>query len=135
MRLDERNDELNKKISETDLPNAVATLITDAKKRKRQLIGLTVSLVVDVLLTLGFGFLAVQTHATANKSESNQQALVSTCEATNEARANNKMLWNYLLDLPTPNAQTLQQKQVRDKFSAFVDKTFAPKDCSTIIEK
>jgi hypothetical protein len=132
MKLDERNEELDRKINETKLPDAVKILIADAKKRRYQMIALTASLLLDFLITIILGFVAAQTHSTASKAESNQQALVRACQTSNAARANNKQLWTYLLSLPPPSIPTTQQKQVRDQFSDFIDKTFAPSDCSKI---
>lgn len=134
MNLDERNATLNQKIDDTELPDAVSTLVKDAKKRKRQVKLLTASIILDLLLTIGLGFLSIQTHNIASKSESTQQALIKGCESTNDARSSNKLLWHYLLDLPTPAAPTLQQQQVRDQFTQFVDKTFALRDCSAVIQ-
>lgn len=134
MNLDERNAALNKKIQSTDLSEAVATLVKDAHKRKKQVRLLAVSICLDLLLTVGLGFISIETHGIATKSESNQAALLKSCETTNDARASNKVLWDYLLNLPTPNVPTLQQKEVRDQFSTFVDKTFAPRDCSSVIQ-
>lgn len=130
MGLDERNAVLNQKIDDTDLPNAVATLIKDAHRRKRQLTVLTISIILDLALTIGLGFVSIRTHNLAATAENNKQAILRNCQTSNEARANNKQLWDYLLNLPTPNAPTLQQQQVRIQFGAYVDKTFAPRNCS-----
>lgn len=128
--LEQRNDTLNKQIDSTDLPAAIQTLIADARKRRRQLRLLALSICLDVLLTVALGWLSVRTHSIATQSESNKQAIVMSCQQTNDARASNEQLWKYLLSLPTPNAPTLQQQAVRKQFSAFIDKTFAPRDCS-----
>lgn len=132
MSLEQRNAELDKKIAKTDLNEAVTTLVKDAKKRRRQLRWLALSIVFDLLLTVGLGYLSVQTHRAASKAEDNHTALIRNCETSNEARANNKQLWDYLLNLPTPNAPTLQQKEVRNQFSVFVGKTFSPRNCSKL---
>lgn len=132
MSLDSRNEDLNQKIGDTDLPSAVATLVKDAKKRKRQLRLLATSIILDIVLTVGLTFLSIRTHNLAVTADSNHSAIVRSCESSNDARASNKQLWHFLLDLPTPNAQTIQQQTNRDKFSMYVDKTFAPRDCNAI---
>lgn len=132
MSLDDRNDELNRKIGETNLPDAVISLAKTAKQNRNRIRLLAISIILDILLTIGLGLLAVQTHTTANKAESNSQALVASCQSVNDARANNKTLWDYLLSLPTPIAPTLQQQQVRNQFSVFLNKTFAQKNCDQL---
>lgn len=133
MSLDERNEELNRKIDHTDLSSAVDTLIKDAKKRKRQVILLSLSIGLDLLLTVGLGFLSIQTHNVASQSENNKVALVRSCETTNDARASNKALWDYLLALPSNEPATSAQQSEIDSFKAFIDKTFAPRDCKHLI--
>lgn len=132
MSLDDRNRELDKKIADSDLSEAVATLVKDAQKRKRQVRLLTISILLDILLTIGLGVVSVNTHSIATQAENNQQAIMRSCETSNDARANNKQLWTFALTLPTPNVPTLQQQINRDKFEAFVNKTFAPRDCSKL---
>lgn len=133
MSLEQRNAELEKKLAGSPLPLAIEALIKDASKRKRQVRLLTISIFLDILLTIGLAVVSLNTHKLATQADSNQQAIIRSCETGNEARANNKQLWTYLLNIPTPNAPTFQQQQVRDQFSAFVDKTFAPRDCSKVV--
>lgn len=132
MDLDRRNEELNKKIDETDLPTAVAILVSDAHKRKRQLRLIVISIFLDLFLTLGLGYLSIQTHGIASQAENNKEALVQSCKTSNEARSNNKQIWDFLLNVQTPNTPTLQQKQVRDQFQSLVNNTFAPRDCNIL---
>ena len=134
MSLNERNDVLNKKINESDLPDVVAVLAKDAHRRRRQVFALTISLILDFILTAGMTFLSVQTHSVAAQAENNQQALVRSCETTNAARANNKQLWDYILNLPSENPRISSEQLQIDKFKTFVDKTFAPRDCSKVVE-
>lgn len=132
MSLNSRNEKLNKKIDDTDLPSAVAVLVKDAKKRKLQVRWLGVSILLDIILTFGVGYLSIQNNRVASQAENNQQALVQSCETTNGSRANNKQIWDYLLAVQTPNVPTLQQQQVRSQFQSLVDTTFAPRDCNSL---
>lgn len=134
MSLDDRNRELNKKIAEGDLGMAVAVLVQDAKKRKRQVRLLTLSIVLDILLTIGLFYQSHRTAQLASRADSNSAAILRSCETSNEARANNKQLWGFLLSLPTPNAPTIQEQANRDKFAAYVNMTFAPRDCSKVVQ-
>ena len=133
--LDERNQELNDKIAGSTLDQAVGALLADAKKRRRQIRLLFVSIILDIMLTFGLAGLSLVTHSLASNAENAQDAILHSCQVSNEARANNKQLWTYLLSLPTPNAQTLEQQKVRQQFADFVDKTFAQRDCSKEINQ
>lgn len=133
--LDERNQELNDKIAGSDLDQAVAALLADAKKRRRQIRLLFISIILDILLTIGLTGLSLVTHQLASNAENAQDAIIHSCQVGNEARANNKQLWAYLLSLPTPNPPTLEQQKVRQQFADFVDKTFAPRDCNKEINQ
>ena len=132
MSLDSRNAELNKRIKDTDLPAAVEVLLKDARKRSRQVKLLAISLALDILLTFGFGFVSFRTAEIASQADSNSAALQRTCESTNEARANNKKLWDYLFAQPPAPDQTPEQAAAIAQFKVFVDKTFAPRDCDII---
>ncbi len=133
MNLEQRNAELDKKIESTDLPNAVDTLLKDAKSRRRQIKLLALTVAFDVLLTIGFGYITLKTHDIATKADSNSAAIVRSCESTNESRANNKKLWDYILALPPRTERTPAQTEQLADFQAFVDKTFAPRNCSTVV--
>lgn len=102
-------------------------------RRNRRLIWLTiVSLVFSVLLTVGLTVTAVRLNDTNDKADRNRERQISTCVSTNEARANNKRLWDYLLKLPPTTPRTDAQVEQLAAFKAFVDQTFAPRDCTKI---
>lgn len=134
MSLDERNELLNQKLDQTDLPDAVNTLIRDARRRRRQFKLLMVVILIDIILTVGLAMLTVKTHTIAAQSESNRDAIVAYCKSTNEARANNKLLWDHLIDMSEDRKRTPEQQKVFDDFKAFVNKTYAPRDCSNVVE-
>lgn len=130
--LDKRNADLEEKIKATDLPKAVETLIKDAKRGRRRFVLLAITVVFDVLLTFGFGYITIRTHNLASQAESNSAAIVRSCEVGNESRANNKKLWEYILGLPPTSAPSVERDQRIAEFKAFVDKTFAQRDCSNL---
>lgn len=130
--LDNRNKELDKKLGNIDLNKAVSTLINDAKRSKRRVRLLAISLLFDLLLTLGLGVVSVKTHNAAVQAETNKAALLRSCQTTNEARANNAVLWDYLLALQPEKPLTPNEIKFRTEFTALKVKTFAPRDCSTI---
>lgn len=102
------------------------------RRNRRMIWWLVVSLLFDVVLTAVIATVAVQANRASDQAAQVKSQQVSTCLASNEARANNKKLWDYVLAAtPTKPRTEEQNEQVRD-FRAFVDKTFAPRDCSKI---
>ena len=133
MNLDQRNDELNHKLDESDINEAVFILIKDAKKRKQQIFALAFTIALDIILTLCLILLSFKTSDIASQAENNKQALKRSCETTNAARANNKELWDYLLSLPPREPRTTEEQKQLDAFKEFVNKTFAEKDCNKLV--
>lgn len=130
--LDHRNAVLEQKLKENPIDQSIATLEKAAKRQSRTNKLLTISIVFDLLLTVGLAFGWQQNHSLAVKADSNHAAIVRNCETGNDARANNKQLWDYLLaQQPSQPVTPEQQKRITD-FKNFVDKTFEPRDCSVI---
>lgn len=113
-----------------------------ARKQRRDrtvliatLAGLCVSLVALVLI----GVVAVQASDAAKAAdsaktiaESNRVAARLTCEANNQGRATQVELWTYVLDMVGTNNPTLTREQALRlaQFRTYVQKVFAPRDCS-----
>lgn len=141
MNLDERADALDERLKDNPIDAAISTLTRDAKRRRRQIIALTISLVLDVFLTIGFAALSIQARDTAEAASKSQASIIASCQAGNEFRLTEGALWNHLLSLPpvgpsnlTPEQQAQQDKLVAD-FKTYLKTTFAPRDCSNIIKK
>lgn len=107
------------------------------KKNRRLIHALGWSIVVDLLLSIGLAFAINQSHdatenatraaaSAAEASANNATTIKNTCLASNETRKSNIQLWNYLFNLAPPTAPP--SPAVVD-FKAFVEKTFAPRDC------
>jgi hypothetical protein len=135
MSLDDRNAELERKLEANPIDDQIAALFRADGRRKFEVRILAVSLLLDVFLTIGFGYVTIQTRELAAQAESNKVALVRNCETANDSRRNNLILWDYLLALPTPPGSTLEQQKTRDGFKAFVEKTFAPRNCQAEISE
>jgi len=135
MSLDDRNAELDKKLEENPIDEIVGSLVRADRRRKGQVRWLALSLALDVLLTLAFGWVTIQTHRISTKAESNQNAIARSCETSNEARKNNLVLWDYILEIPPVQPLTAEQLQQRDQFKVFVQKTFAQRDCQAEVNK
>jgi hypothetical protein len=138
--LDQRSKELDKKMEQVPLDEAVAILVRDAKTRRKQILALTISLTLDVILTIGLAALSIQANHTATEVQNSKKTLVANCELGNEFRTTEAALWNHLLSIePVRSDYTPDQLKARDKiiteFRKYLDTTFAPRDCSNIIKK
>lgn len=96
--------------------------------------------IVDVVLTVllaGVGGLSV--HA-ASQADQNRTAQIVTCQASNQARAQNEQLWTYLINLSTSqpprpgetSAQKAASKTLISLLRAKVSATFAARDCQKL---
>lgn len=133
MSLDERNAELEKKLEVNPIDEQIATLTAADSRRRGQVRLLAISLVLDLLLTIGFGFVTVRTNRLANQAENNRDSILRNCITANESRANNKKLWDYLFVQTASNPRTPQQAEAIAEFRDFVNETFAPRDCHSEI--
>lgn len=141
MSLDSRSDALDKKLSENTIDNAVDILVRDAKKRRRQIIWLAISLMLDLWLTIGLAFLSIQARDTAIEVQKSNNSLISNCKIGNEFRASEAGLWQHILSIQpvnqgqlTPEQEAQREKTVAD-FQQYLKTTFAPRDCDNIIQK
>ncbi len=133
--LEERDNRLNEEMKQHPAEEAIQVLVKDAHRRKRQVRILAVSVVLNILLTAGFGFLTYKTNQIASLAQSNQDAVVANCEVANESRKNQRDLWAYVISLTPEQPRSQEQQDRTDKFSDFVDKTFAQRDCQAEINK
>lgn len=127
MSLDERNATLDQKLVENPIDTQIATLIRADKRRRFHLIALTL-----MALALAFGWW--QNHNLAITAESNHNAIIRSCENSNEARKNNAVLWDFLLAQQPIQPQTAEQTAFRQEFIALKEKTFAQRDCQAEIK-
>lgn len=132
MGLDERNKALDEKLEGGSLNQAVETLVRDAKKVRRNQRILALSIALDVFLTFALAGMSLVTHSIATKAETTQATLLKTCQVTNESRANNAVLWDYLIDQSKNQPRTPDQQKFFDDFVELKKKTFAPRDCSQV---
>lgn len=132
--LEERDDELNQKMADHPADEAIAVLVKDARRSKRRLQLLTISVILDILLTIGLAIVSYKTSELAHLAQSNRQAVLANCEVSNESRQNNRVLWDYALSLPPQQPLTPEQQKVRADFKTFVNKTFAERDCQAEIK-
>lgn len=137
MSLNDRNAELNKQLEANPIDQQISNLTRADQRNRRHIILLALSLLFDLVLSLVLAYGWHTNHNLAIRAETNRDAIVRGCETSNEARAKNKQLWAYILELPTPDGQprTPEQQKRLDDFRMFVDDTFAPRDCQAEINK
>lgn len=128
MNLDDRNKELEAKLEHNPVDEQIAILVRADRRRKWQLIALTI-------LAIGLVIISARTFQLARLAQSNRQAVIASCEVSNEARANNRQLWDHLFSLSPQEPQTPEQMKRIDDFKQFVKMTFAPRDCQAEINK
>lgn len=102
------------------------------RRNRRMIWWLVVSLLLDVVLTAVIVTVAVQANQASDQAAEVHAQQVATCLAGNEARVNNEKLWGYVLAVPPSKPRTAEQLKQIDDFKAFVQRTFAPRDCSKI---
>lgn len=133
--LEERSDELDKQMAEHPAEESIRILVKDANKSKRRFRILTISVILDILLTIGLAYLSFKTSETAHLAQTNKAALIANCETANESRKNNRDLWEFAFSLTPTQAQTDEQKAQNQKFKDFVAITFAQRDCRAEVNK
>lgn len=135
MGLDERNDLLNRKIGDSDLPDAVGALVKTAGQNRARIRLLAISLALDILLTLFVSGLTYKTSQLAHLAQSNKMAVVANCEVSNDSRRNNRVLWDYILAIPPTQPLTSTEEAQRAQFKKLVNTTFAERNCRAEINQ
>lgn len=112
----------------TEALTEMATELRSLNKRLRRtrhiVWGLVASLALDLLLTAGFAYVAVQANNT-------QQSNLALCESGNHSRAQQIELWDYVISLGGA-PKTARQQKVEAEFEVHLHKILAPRNCSHI---
>lgn len=126
----------NELLSESN--DRIAELGRYGRRSRRLIRGLIVSLMLDVVLTGGLGFVLNQASGAANTSKQaanaahalsvlDKENIVAACLAGNRVRANDILIWTDFLS--TPSAVKQHGPPDRDPILILVRKTFAPRVC------
>lgn len=112
------------------LSGEIRGLRTYGKRNRNYIVGLAVSLFLDLVLSIVVAFVAVSAAEANDQADQNRRTQIATCESANQSRAVTVNLWNYVLDSAAKNDPTPQKlKQISD-FRAYMQKAYAPRDCS-----
>jgi hypothetical protein len=113
----------------TNMAATVTGLAVVVKKDRRRVRWLAASVAVDVLLSMGFGYIALQTREAQHAAETNRSNAVITCEVANQTRASQVQLWTYVISLNGKPRTSVEVEKLR-KFEIYLGEVFAPRDCA-----
>lgn len=124
-RVVQENDAFDAKVSKSDINKTIEALVLGARRMKYLFI-------FEAVLTLVLGYVFIRQSVSNAQIQNNHNALVSSCLSGNDFRKTNLALWEYILSIPPQEPPTPEQKKVAATFKVYVEKTFAPRDCSQI---
>ncbi|WP_370943994.1 hypothetical protein AB5J62_33475 [Amycolatopsis sp. cg5] len=118
--------------SMSGLRDEMAALRQRSKRDRKWIVGLAVSLALDIVLSVVVAVVAVQASQANSLAQQNRQTQVLTCEAGNQARSASVSLWTYVLDATAkePENQTPQRKQQIEQFRTYMQNAYAQRDCT-----
>jgi hypothetical protein len=122
----QRSDELDEKIANS---THIHALIAASQRTKVMIRLLAVSLALDVMLSLGFGWLALRAEMLAEQANSIEYQQYTACKSGNNARAGQLEVWDYLLNLPPTTPQTPAQKAQIQQVRGHLHGVLAPRRC------
>ena len=95
---------------------------------------LTVALAVSTFIAVNASQHARDAQASAAAARAavsvTQQDSRNLCLSSNVARAQSIELWTFILDLPGSRTPTARQEEQIKAFRAYLDRVYAPRDCS-----
>lgn len=128
-----RSDELDAELDAGGVGSAIDSLFRQARHTRLIMLGIIGSLIFDVALSLGFGWVAFQASQAASDAATTREVLRTSCEQRNISDAGQLKLWRYIIELSAQNPQqqpTPETDERTRQFVLFLDQLFAPHDCS-----
>lgn len=135
MSLETRSNELDKKLEHNEIDDSISTLVKGAKRQRRAIRLLALSILLDFILTIGLTIFSIKTNEALQLAQNNRQAIVQNCETANDSRKNQRELWRYVTSLTPSQPRNAEQQARVEDFNKFVEKTFAQRDCQAEAEK
>jgi hypothetical protein len=114
-----------------DMADQVTALSLVAKRNRFLIEVLGVVVALLILVSVGLGFVALQTNRALDTAEQNRSNARLTCLVSNETRAAQIQLWEYVLSLPT-GPQTPERKERIRQFRLYLNQVFAPRNCDDL---
>lgn len=135
---------MNEDLTDPKLENTIELLLKSKKQTRIFLRALSLTILIDLVLTLSLGITAIRVQSNANSLSSQKRDAVVLCQSVNESNAIEAKLWNHLFEViessPTNTSTTAPQnditkaqhadqiKQLTD-LKSFVDESFQQKKC------
>ena len=107
-----------------------------AKRSRRIIVGLVISLVLDVTLTIVVTFFAFQAHnASAQASATIAQlnaTQIESCQAGNQTRAAEIQFWEHVYALADVSKAPAKQRKADNELIAYIRHVFSPRNCRAL---
>ncbi|MEU5259032.1 hypothetical protein [Amycolatopsis sp. NPDC021455] len=116
------------------LGDEMRALRTYGKRNRHYIWALAVSLLLDFILTVVVIIVAGQANNANSLANANRNYQIDSCNSGNATRQTSRDLWNYVLSLAEkqPQNETPDRKKQIADFRAYMEKAYAPRDCSQI---
>lgn len=134
--LEQRNAELSKRVGKLGAAPTVASLAVSMRRVRIQNAILTASLALDLFLSIITLFLYIKLDHVVRTANANSDSIYNTCLSSNEARATELTLWNFVIDQPRDPAappQTASEKAEIAQFKNLLNTTLAQRDCTKVV--
>jgi hypothetical protein len=113
------------------LTEELAEVDKRGKHTKRLTHWIVASVIFDVVLTCGIGFVSYNNHYLSNQL---RQAQIDSCASSNRVRADDIKLWDRALNAIDPSSKitTHAQAEYKQNFQLFINSTFKSQVCSAL---
>lgn len=135
---------MNEDLTNPKLDDTIELLLKSKKQTRNFLRALSMTIFLDIVLTLSLGITAIRVQSNANRLSTQKRDSVVLCQSVNESNAIEEKLWNHLFDViessPTNTSTTIPQsdgtqdihaQQVKQltELEDFVNQSFQQKKC------
>lgn len=131
-----RSDELDERLRDLPLDEAVAKLI-ESGKRERFLTRIAIGgLVFDLIFSVVTGWIILRTHANLEQAQTNRAAIRNGCIIGNDNRTRERIIWGRVLaeSLRGEEQPTRAEFEQIISFRQFIDDVTEPVDCQALGE-
>lgn len=118
--------------TDTEVGKSIESLIATGKRNRQLINWVIISIVFEALLSIAVIFTVVRTSQNSLRIEQTNNTILNNCRVGNEFRASEASLWDYILSISPEKTPTPDQEKRIAGFKAFLDKNFAPRDCSKL---
>lgn len=134
----QRSDTLDVIVNRSDVSRSIEQLQTSGERLKKLVKYTRIAIGLEFLLVVGFVIVFTLTQVNRSSLESARASVIASCNANNEFRKDNLVLWKYILAVPRDPSRPVQTPTERENvknFTAYVENVFSPRDCERIYNK